>query len=116
MVVPLVPPTGNSYVRHTRDGRHYVTKEAKAFQDAVAILSGGAERFTGRDDLEVWVKVFRGKGDRGDADNYLKVTLDSVVKAGLIVSDDDIVDVHVSKRRDRDNPRTEIRIGLSGKD
>lgn len=63
ITVPLIPPSVNSYVRHTRSGRHYVTKEAKAFKQAVALLARG--KALEADSYIVDIDITLGKGDRG---------------------------------------------------
>lgn len=106
--VPLVPPSVNMYVRHTRTGKHYVTKEAKAFKYAVAIFAKG--RRIASEPFEVAISVFLGKGRRGDADNFQKVVLDGLVECGAIRSDAAARKVSVEKFRDWANPRTEITV------
>jgi crossover junction endodeoxyribonuclease RusA len=108
--VPLVPPSVNSYVRHTRRGGHYVTAEAKAFKEAVALFSKGA-----RVDSVCYgvdVHIFYGKGQRGDLDNRAKLILDGLEDAGVIHSDAAIVDLRLRKHRDKKelNPRTVITV------
>src|SRR5579885_1867509 len=69
ITVPLVAPSCNHYVKHTRKGRHYVTSEATAFKEALRLY---ARRQT-----------VRGKA--------YKVEI-----------------LHLYKRRDPANPRTEL--------
>jgi len=57
---------------------------------------------------EVMLVVFFGAKQKGDLDNLAKLPLDGLVKAGVIRTDAAIVDLTLRKRRDRDNPRTEI--------
>lgn len=79
--VPLVPPSVNHYVKHTRNGRRYVTDEASAFKDSVAIAASGlyvrAKRF------QVTLVIVLGKGDRGDVDNFPKLVLDGMAGCGI---------------------------------
>jgi Holliday junction resolvase RusA-like endonuclease len=97
-----------------REGRK-LTKEAKAYYDAVTIFARNrtitpatdAERR--RVQYEVTAHVYLGKGQRLDADNCGKQICDSLVRAGVIHSD-----ARVSKsticlhKEDRENPRTEF--------
>lgn len=106
--IPLEPPTVNHYVKHTRIGRHYKTSKATAWLAAVAIYAQG-QRIEGKCH-EVTYTVYQGHGSRGDVDNYGKCILDSLVDAGVLKSDASVIDLHAYKRRDRENPRTEIRI------
>lgn len=108
----LTPPSGNDYVRHTRGGRHYVTQEAEAFKQAVALFSRGKSVIAKRFGLEVW--IYMGYGQRGDGDNFWKVLADGLVQAGVIHSDAAVDDWILHKRRDRTNARTEIRVYALG--
>lgn len=115
IVVPgLTPPSVNDYVRHTRTGIHYKTKEAKGFHDATVMFARQAESEQGElpktrtTEYEVMLVVFLGKGDRGDIDNMNKVPIDALVKARVITSDARVIDGGYRKRRDWKNPRTEI--------
>ena len=109
IVVPLVPPTVNHYVKHTRNGRHYVTKEAKAFKEAVALFAR-RQRIMEADAYEVEAHVYLGHGQRGDVDNFGKCLLDSLQAAGVITSDARVTDLILRKRRDVRYPRTEITV------
>lgn len=106
--VPMVAPSVNHYVKHTRQGRHYVTAEALAFKKFVAIE---ARRRTVVAKLyQVDIKVFLGPKQKGDVDNFGKVCLDSLVDAGVITSDAKVMALSLSKDRDVTNPRTEFRV------
>jgi crossover junction endodeoxyribonuclease RusA len=114
LTIPLVPPGVNHYVKHTRKGRHYVTGEAKAFKEAVAVLLDNeviGKEFT----VEAW--IYLGAKAKGDTDGFGKLILDGLAEAGAFVSPKDkpLSDAHVTdlilhKRRDVDNPRTEIEV------
>jgi Holliday junction resolvase RusA-like endonuclease len=114
--VPLVPPSVNHYKKLGRNGgKTFVTPEALAYKAAVAIYAAG--RSVEAKYHEVWLTIFRGSRQKGDVDNYSKVPLDGLRDAGVIrhpakqgSSDDWITDLHLRKRRDRDNPRSEFRI------
>ena len=120
--VPLVPPSVNHMYRtcyyrakngHAVKGRK-LTPAAVAFTDAVAIFAQGrtvapetdAERRKVR--YEVRVTVYLGPKQRGDADNFLKVSQDALQTCGVIHSD---AFVYESKaivvKNERHNPRTE---------
>ena len=105
LVIPLVPPSGNHYKGITKTGRTYVKKEAKVFFSAVAAIVAGRKI-----EAKAWtvgIRVWLGPKQRGDADNFNKVVLDSLVHAGVI-NDARVYDGSYSKRRSRSNPRTEI--------
>lgn len=110
--VPLTPPSVNSYVRHSR-GRHYVTAEAKAFKEAVILIS--RRQAIRSSSYFVAIAIFLGKAERGDLDNFAKVVLDALVKAGVIDSDAKVVELQMCKARDWQNPRTEITVRAAGK-
>lgn len=120
--VPLVPPGVNNYVKHTRSGRHYVTAEAKAFKDAVVILARG--HFVIGRDFEVEATIYLGHKQKGDVDNFAKLILDALADAGVfqkanlrrplvtptMLSDAHVSDLILRRRRDAENPRTEITV------
>jgi crossover junction endodeoxyribonuclease RusA len=106
--VPLVPPSVNHYVKHTRDGRHYVTAAAKAYKQAVAICARG-KRVRAKQ-YEVKVVIYLGYRQRGDADNFLKVIGDGLEEAGVIHSDGAIRHWDLYLDRDVKNPRTKITV------
>ncbi len=110
MAVPLVPPSANTCVRHTRQGQHYVPANVKAFDQAVRLFARGhsipGEAFIVKAD------VYLGFGQKGDADNFQKPLLDSLVKAGVISSDAKVRKCTITKYRDPKEPRTEISIEL----
>lgn len=108
LTIPLIPPSVNQYVRHTRTGRHYVTKEAKAFKDAVALFARG-ESVKG-DTYSLDVTVFLGRRARGDGDNFFKCIADGLKDAGVIRSDAAIKDWRIKVDRDWSNPRTVLTV------
>lgn len=97
----LVPPSGNHYKRPTRyvgkdESLHLgfkLTKEAKAYYDAVAIFARGrtvapqANIDRKRTSYAVRIDVFLPPRARGDFDNFFKCGLDALVKCGVIHSD-----------------------------
>lgn len=106
IVIPLEPPTVNHYKKHIGRGRWIVTSQAGAFLDAVAIFARGQQLRA--EAYSIAFCVYQGKGSKGDVDNYSKCVLDGLVRAGVIHSDAAVVDLTMSKRRDRENPRTEV--------
>lgn len=79
--VPMVPPGVNHYVKHTRAGRHYKTKEALSFEAIFPIYTKG--QFVSAKSFKVFVRVVLGVGDRGDIDGYLKLPLDMCARTGV---------------------------------
>ncbi len=106
ITIPATPVSVNHYVKHTRDGRHYVTKAAKAYKQAVAIFAAG--RSVVGKQYVVDVVVYLGKGQRGDGDNMWKCILDGLVEAGVIHSDAAVKVWGMKVERDWSHPRTEI--------
>lgn len=117
----LIPPSGNHLKRPCkyigRDGSLHLgfklTRETKAYYDAVAIFAGGqtvapetdAERRRARYTVEV--DVYLGERQRGDADNFLKCGIDGLVRAGVIHSDANVYQSLARVHKDeRDNPHT----------
>ena len=106
ITVPMIPPSVNSYVRHSR-GRHFKTPEANRFLETLVACARGAGAVSGKG-YGVAIIIWLGKGDRGDIDNFPKLVLDGLVLAGVIDTDSKVVVLLIRKHRDADNPRTEI--------
>lgn len=122
--VPLLVPTANHYkspVRYAgRDGFLHLgfklTKEAKAYKDAVAIFARGrtvappTEAQRRKVKYAVQMDVYLGPKQRLDSDNALKVGIDSLVWSGVIHSDSNVHEskaiVHKDERNNPENPRT----------
>jgi Holliday junction resolvase RusA-like endonuclease len=122
----LIPPSVNHYkipvkIR-TREGTRQsfaVTPEGLAFKHAVAIFARGMSVSPGTPQLRkkvryaLYVRVYLGKGQRGDGDNFWKCIADGLQEAGVIHSDARVRDWYISVRdEDRENPRTEIRASV----
>ena len=108
ITVPLVPPSVNHYVKHTRSGRHYVTKEGIEFKRAVGLFSQGQTLAVKR--YELHARIYLGHGQKGDGDNFWKVIADGLVEAGVIHSDAAVSRWVLELDRDKANPRTEITV------
>jgi len=104
--VPGVPPDVNHYVRHTRNGRHYVTREALKFKADVALCA--AKQYVAAKEYEVELFIYLGHKQRGDIDGFPKLCLDGLVEAGVIHTDSAIVKLTIEKSRDWKEPRTEF--------
>jgi crossover junction endodeoxyribonuclease RusA len=103
--LPMLPPTVNHYVKHTRSGNHFVTGEAKAFKDAVALFARG--RKVNFDYYEVEIAIGLGPKEKGDIDNFAKVCLDGLKDAGVIETDARVTRLVMCKYRMAYN-RTQI--------
>ena len=120
IVVPLTPPGVNHYVKHTRSGRHYVTGEATAFKKTLALCAIG--KVAVGKQFAVEATVYMAAKQKGDVDGFGKLILDGLADAGVFykvnrkmpydtgnhLSDAHVTDLTLRKRRDADNPRTEI--------
>ena len=101
-----IPPSVNHYVQHTRSGHHYKTREARAFEAAVA-LGGRDYRDLMIEATEVEIIVWLGPRQRGDVDDFLKTVLDGMVRARIIRSDATITRLIAEKHRGV-TPQTDI--------
>lgn len=106
--VPLIPPSVNHYVKHTRDGRHYITAEAKAFKAAVPVCARQRQVRHKYYAIEIYVNL--GPGQKIDLDNCSKVILDGLVEGGQIHSDAAVTLLCLHKKRSWGEPRTCITI------
>lgn len=97
MTIPGTPPSGNNYIRHTRQGRHYMTAEATKFQADVALLAGGQSVSGKRHGVDIQISL--APKQKGDLDNFLKVLIDSLVKAGVLKTDAGICHLRAMKKR-----------------
>lgn len=104
--VPLIPPSVNHYKRPrlmqdlTRG--YYVTAEAKAFIDAVCVLSGRQLVPGLYYQVSIEFHIPAGEFNRCDVDNFSKVSCDALTAAGLITDDRYISDLHLAKRPVKD--------------
>jgi len=110
--VPLTPVSVNQYKMRSRYGHWYVTDDAKAFKQAVAIF-GRDSRLQAKA-YGLRVTVYLGKGKKGDGDNFWKVIGDGLKEAGVIHSDAAVKDWSMTVKRDWTNPRTEIEVRTLG--
>jgi len=78
--VPGIPVSVNHYKHRTVSGRTYVTSEAMEFKNTVSAVLNG--RFVVGDAFKVCIIVILGAGNKGDADNFPKLILDSLAKSG----------------------------------
>jgi crossover junction endodeoxyribonuclease RusA len=100
-----IPPSVNTYVRHTRNGAHYRTDKAKSFADELALKCTPSSRVYGVA-FEVEISITLGPHEKGDIDNFPKVVLDSIARRGMFrnmkgepMSDSHVTRLTVSKER-----------------
>jgi len=99
-VVPFLPPSVNHYRKPRRGGGWYRAAECTSFIDAVCVFSGKTKVTGNFYMLEIW--FFLGPAKRNlssnDLDNFQKVAIDGLVRAGVIKTDGRILDLHLHKR------------------
>lgn len=99
-VVPFLPPSVNHYKKPRRGGGFYRVAECGSFINAVCVFSGKTKVTGNFYGLEIW--FFLGPSKRNlssnDLDNFQKVAIDALGRAGVIVNDGRILDLHLHKR------------------
>jgi Holliday junction resolvase RusA-like endonuclease len=111
LTIPCIPPTVNHYWIRRRDGRGYfLSPNARAFKETVAIFARGAKLEGKQYALDA--VVYLGKRQKGDGDNFLKPIGDSLQKAGIIQSDAKIKDWRIRVDRDWEQPRTVLTVRI----
>jgi Holliday junction resolvase RusA-like endonuclease len=96
--VPLLPPSVNHYKKPNGKRGYYVTAEAKAFIDAVAMLAPRDVRYgTARLAVTVSFGIREKRILSGDVDNLAKVSLDALRHCSLIEDDRYIVRLNLQK-------------------
>jgi len=108
LTLPYPPSVNRLYVRN-RYGGVSLSAEAQAFKAGVAVVVFNAritEPLTGA--LGIEIQVYR-KAERGDLDNILKITLDSLNKK-LWDDDRQIVALHAFRYQDKHDPRLLIHV------
>lgn len=105
------PPSVNHYLKRSARGV-YVTPEAQAFKDEAAWIArlAGVEPLAGA--VVVVLDIYRPR-KRGDIDAPLKLTLDALNRVAWN-DDDQVVELHVHRFDDKDNPRVELTIWQKG--
>lgn len=102
-----ISPSANRYWRVYR-GRAVKSEAAKEYQNTAGWLakSQGVEVMSGA--VGIRLTVYR-KQKSGDLDNYAKCLLDSL--RGIAYQDDkQVVELHLYRRDDKQNPRVEVEI------
>lgn len=99
-------PSVNSIYR----GRRFLTKEGKATKEIIGleILSQRTTEVI-KGDVALGIVFYFDNKRKNDIDNRLKALLDCMT--GILYEDDSqIKELHVYKKYDKENPRTEIQI------
>ena len=111
------PPTLNKIWRHVR-GHVVLSDDARQYKDTVRILalkacgdSGADWRSVFNESTQVMVTLHLYRPRKaGDIDNALKLILDAMQKT-IYVNDSQIVELHVYRGDDKNNPRVEVQVG-----
>jgi len=102
-----IPPSANRYWRSV-NGRMIISREAKAFKAEVGLMLNTMGLHPACGAVCVTLNVYRAQ-KRGDLDNYVKCTLDSL--SGYAYEDDDqITELHAYRHDDKNFPRIEVQI------
>ena len=104
--IPLAPSVNRLY--HNYNGTVVTSDEVKVYKMLVAIQLRNDKVGFLRGPIIAHVDFYRPR-QRGDLDNYLKVTFDAL--QGIVFDNDEqIISIHTNRYDDADNPRAEIRL------
>ncbi len=110
IVLPL-PPSANVYWRYTSTGV-YVSEKAEDYKAGVQLQARYAHLQPFGGDVAMYVHVYR-QHKRGDLDNFAKVLGDAL--NGVMYHDDSqVIELHMFRHDDRDNPRVEVEVRRVG--
>lgn len=97
--VPLLPPSVNHYKQPKAGGGWFRAADCIAFVDAVCIFSRRVRVSGNYFELELTFYLGPGRNrGQNDLDNYSKVAIDALVRAGVIKNDARVFDLHLHKR------------------
>lgn len=103
-----LPPTINSYYSQSRTGRRFKTAKAKAWEIENGYLLLKCKKL-GKSIIGVIYKFYM-PDNRSDYNNRAKIIDDLLEKQGIIDNDKQILEGHLYKYIDKDNPRVEIEV------
>lgn len=108
-VIPSIPPSNNQYIGRMNRWEYQQVK--KEWADLIALYCRPRPKQAVGRAVVTLTYYFRDRRRR-DPDNYSgKMVLDGLTKAGIIIDDSfDCIDLRLSGRYDKDNPRLEIMI------
>lgn len=83
------PPSVNTYWRHTKAGRHYISKKGREFKEVAIARCKAFDAFSGA--VKIRMDVYFPDKRKRDLDNLTKGVFDSLVASGLIEDDNNEV-------------------------
>ena len=120
LVLPIPPSVNHQYA--TVNGRRLLSAKGRAYKDfvgqqIVVALARSPHRATLRQTLQqsslaLSIHFFFASALRRDTDGGLKIAQDALCE-GLGLNDNLVVETHLYKHQDRDNPRMEIRLSVA---
>lgn len=102
------PPSSNRYWRTTKQGRTYVSEEARSYRADVGWLAkqAGAQLLAGA--LQMTLHLYRPR-KTGDSSNRVKV-LEDALQGILYANDSQIIEHHIYRHDDKQEPRVELTV------
>ena len=88
------PPTVNTYWRRV-GSKTLISQKGRAYAEQVAWITRHSARFPAGKRAAVVVEAYMPDKRNRDLDNLFKALLDSLVKAGVLVDDSVIDDLHI---------------------
>lgn len=109
IILKTMPPALNATYKSGRGGKFYKSKDSKTAQDAIRWEIRSQYRGKLIEHNVAVEIVFYWKDKRRDIDSGLKSLLDALT--GIVWKDDrQVIDLHVWKEVDKENPRVELDI------
>jgi crossover junction endodeoxyribonuclease RusA len=120
LTLPVPPSVNHQYA--TVNGRRLLSAKGRAYKDLVGqqilvALAQSPHRGTLRQllqqaNLSLSIHFFFASALRRDTDGGLKIAQDALCE-GLGLNDNRVVEIHLYKFQDRDNPRMDIRLSVA---
>lgn len=107
--IPLPPSINRTYRGAFHGGRLLLTAEARAWKTKVGYALNQQDFAPISGDCEVRMRVYMKWLHKGDHHNATKITLD-ILQGRAYYNDAQVVDLHVIRCYDKDNPHVEIEV------